>query len=55
MFLGAANANPVKFSDFLNRNAKEGWRVVTMEKDMRRLFLLWRREAYLLVMERDIG
>lgn len=55
MFLGAANADPVKFSNFLNRNAKEGWRVVTMEKDMRRLFLLWRREAYLLVMERDIG
>ncbi|KES12621.1 hypothetical protein SASC598O11_001810, partial [Snodgrassella alvi SCGC AB-598-O11] len=42
------------FSDFLNRNAKEGWRVVTMQKDMRRLFLFWAREAYVVIMERDV-
>lgn len=54
MFLGAANADPVKFSNFLNRNTKEGWRVVTMQKDMRRLFLFWAREAYVIIMERGV-
>lgn len=36
-------------------NAQQGWRVITMQKDMRRLFLFWRREAYLVVIERDRG
>lgn len=53
LLFGAANSNAEKFSDFLNQNAREGWRVVTMEKDMRRLFLLWKREAYLIVMEKE--
>ena len=52
MFLGGSKVDPVKFSDFLNRNAREGWRVVTMEKDMRRMLLFWKREAYLVIMER---
>ncbi len=52
MFLGAAKVDPVKFSEFLNANAREGWRVVTMEKDLRRMLLFWKREAYLVIMER---
>lgn len=52
MFLGGSKVDPVKFSEFLNRNAREGWRVVTMEKDMRRMLLFWKREAYLVIMER---
>nr|WP_267339738.1 MULTISPECIES: DUF4177 domain-containing protein [unclassified Gilliamella] len=48
-----ANANPVKLSDFLNKYAVQGWQVVTMETDIRRLFLFWRREAYLVIMERE--
>jgi hypothetical protein len=53
MFLGGSKVDPVKFSEFLNRNASEGWRVVTMEKDMRRTLLFWKREAYLVIMERS--
>lgn len=53
LILGAAKVDPVRFSDFLNQNARQGWRVVTMEKDIRRMLLLWRREAYVVVMERD--
>ena len=53
LLLGASKVNPVKFSEFLNSNARDGWRVVTMEKDIRRMLLLWKREAYLVVMERD--
>jgi hypothetical protein len=53
LIFGAANSNATKFTGFLNDIAKEGWRVVTMQKDIRRLFLFWRREAYLIVMERE--
>lgn len=53
MLLGAAKVDPIRFSEFLNKNAQQGWRVVTMEKDKRRLFLFWQREAFLVVMERD--
>jgi hypothetical protein len=53
LLLGASKVDPVRFSEFLNKNAKEGWRVITMEKDIRRMLLLWRREAYLVVLERD--
>lgn len=53
LLLGASKVDPEKFSAFLNRNAREGWRVITMEKDIRRMLLLWKREAYLVIMERE--
>jgi hypothetical protein len=54
LFLGASKVDPERFSDFLNKNAKQGWRVITMEKDIRRMLLLWTREAYMVIMERDV-
>lgn len=53
LFLGGSKVNPVKFTDFLNKNAAQGWRVVTMEKDIRRMLLFWKREAYLVILEQD--
>ncbi len=53
LLLGSSKVNPVKFTDFINANAEQGWRVVTMEKDIRRMLLLWKREAYLVIMERE--
>jgi len=53
LLLGASKVDPVKFSEFLNANARQGWRVITMEKDIRRMLLLWSREAYLVILERD--
>jgi Domain of unknown function (DUF4177) len=53
LLLGASKVDPVRFTDFLNKNAREGWRVITMEKDIRRMLLLWRREAYVVVLERE--
>lgn len=52
LLLGGSKVDPVRFSEFLTENAQEGWRVVTMEKDIRRMLLFWRREAYVVVMER---
>jgi len=53
LLLGGSKVDPVKFSDFLNQNAKNGWRVVTMEKDIRRMLLFFQREAYVVLMIRD--
>ncbi len=52
LLLGQSKVNPVKFSEFLNDNASDGWEVVTMEKDIRRMLLLWKREGYVVVMKR---
>ncbi len=53
LVLGGSKVDPVKFSDFLNRNANEGWKVVTMERESRRMLLFFDREAFMVVMERE--
>ncbi len=53
LFLGSSKVDPIRFTEFLNRNAAEGWRVVTMEKESRRMLLFFEREAFLVVMERE--
>jgi len=55
LLLGQSKVNPVKFSEFLNDNASDGWEVVTMEKDIRRMLLLWKREGYVVIMKREKG
>ncbi|PIE74228.1 MAG: DUF4177 domain-containing protein [Deltaproteobacteria bacterium] len=50
---GTAKLNPVRFTNFLNELAQDGWRVVTMEKDVRRMLLFWRREAYVVILEKQ--
>ena len=54
LFLGESKVNPIKFSEFLNSNAREGWEVVTMEKDIRRMLLLFKREGYVVILKREI-
>jgi hypothetical protein len=54
LLLGSSKVDPVRFTEFLNANAQQGWRVVTMEKDIRRMLLLWKREAYVVVLEKDV-
>jgi len=53
LLFGGSKVNPLKFTDFLNANASEGWKVVTMEKDIRRMLLLWKREAYVVVLGKE--
>ena len=53
IFLAGSKIDPVKFSEFLNSNAADGWRVVTMDRESRRALLFFKREAFVVVMERD--
>lgn len=55
IFLGESKVNPERLSEFLNRNAAQGWRVRTMERENRRALLVFNREAFLIVMEREAG
>ena len=52
LVLGQSKVDPIRFSAFLNDNAADGWRVVTMEKEIRRMLLFFKREAFMVVMER---
>ncbi len=52
LLLGQSKVDPVRFSEFLNRNATDGWEVVTMEKDIRRMLLFFKREGYLVILKR---
>ena len=53
LVLGQSKVDPVRFSEFLNSNAQDGWRVITMEKDIRRMLLFFQREAFMVVLERE--
>ena len=54
LFLGGSRVDPVRYTGFLNDNAKDGWRVVTMEREIRREFIFFKREAFLTILERDV-
>ena len=53
LVLGSSKVDPIRFTDFLNSNAEDGWRVVTMEKDIRRMLLFWKREAFIVIMVKE--
>lgn len=54
IFLGGSRVDPMRYSEFLNRNAADGWRVVTMEREIRRELLFFKREAFLSILEREV-
>ena len=41
LLLGSSKVDPIRFSEFLNVQAQQGWRVQTMEKDIRRMLLFF--------------
>ncbi|MBI1273053.1 MAG: DUF4177 domain-containing protein [Alphaproteobacteria bacterium] len=53
ILLGGAKVNPERYTQFLNENAEQGWRVITMERESRRELLFFKREAFLTILERD--
>lgn len=54
ILLGGSRVDPKRYSEFLNKNAANGWEVVTMERESRRELLFFKREAFLTLMKRDI-
>ena len=52
LILGQSKVDPVRFSEFLNANAADGWEVVTMEREQRRVLLFFKREAFIVILQR---
>jgi hypothetical protein len=55
LFLGGSKVDPIKFSEFLNKNGEQGWEVKTMERESRRMLLFFEREAFMVVLQREIA
>lgn len=55
LFLGGSKVDPLRFTEFLNKNGDDGWEVVTMEREIRRMLLFFSREAFLVLMKRPKG
>jgi hypothetical protein len=53
ILLGKSRIDPARFAQFLNTHADEGWRVVTIEREDRRELAFFKREAMVIVLERD--
>lgn len=55
ILLGESKVNPERLTDMLNDYGQQGWRVRTMERENRRSLLFFNREAFLVVLEREIA
>lgn len=53
LLFGSGKVNPEKFTDFLNEQTIGNWQVITMEKDIRRLFLFWKRESFVVILGKE--
>lgn len=53
LFLGQSKINTERMTRELNKLAEQGWRVISMERERRRMLLLFSREAFLILLERD--
>ena len=53
LFFGQSKIDPEKLTKALNEQAALGYRVVSLEKETRRMMLFWSREAFLIILERD--
>jgi hypothetical protein len=54
IFLGGSRVDPVRYTSFLNDNAEDGWEVITMERELRREMIFFKREAFLTIMKRAV-
>jgi hypothetical protein len=55
ILLQGSKVDPLKYSEFLNKNAIHGWEVVSMERERRRALIFFSREAFLTIMKRAVG
>ena len=53
LFFGSSKVDPEKLTKSLNEFAMQGWKVISIERETRRMLLFWSREAFLIILERD--
>lgn len=52
MFLNGGKVDPERLEDQLNKLGADGWEVVAMQRENRRTFLFWSREAFIFILKR---
>ncbi len=53
ILFNGGKVNPEKLTKALNRQAQEGWEVKALQRENRRTFLFFAREAFVFVLERE--
>ena len=53
IFFNGGKVNPEKLTQSLNQQAKQGWEVKALQRENRRTFLFFSREAFVFVLERN--
>ena len=53
LIFGEAKVDPVKLTQFLNAHAAQGWEVKTLERESRRMLGFFKREALVIILERN--
>jgi len=53
ILFGQAKISPRKLTKFLNRHSNEGWSATSIDKGVDSVFLLFSRENYVIVFEKD--
>ncbi len=53
IFFNGGKVNPIKLTQALNQQAEQGWEVKALQRENRRTFLFFSREAFVFVLERD--
>ncbi len=54
ILLGESKVDPERFQEFLNKHAALGWRVREIVRENRRTLLFFNREAFVVILERDL-
>lgn len=55
LFFGQSKVNTRRLTKELNALARDGWKVISMERERRRMMLIFSREAFLIILERDVS
>jgi hypothetical protein len=53
VLFGQAKVSPRGFTKFLNRHSREGWSAISIDKSVDSVFLLFSRENYVIVLEKE--
>jgi len=54
LLLGESKIDPDRFESFLNDYGRQGWSVKALERENRREWLFFSREAFVVVLERAV-
>ena len=52
LFLGSAKVNTERLTEFLNEYTAQGYSVKAVEREYRRMLLFFKREAFIIFLER---